>query len=201
METNRSFAVISRVILCLIIAISYLFSVFSTVLSAREYLIVFAIVIVLFILTKPIKAEGFQTIALLWLFAMAIMLFSYMRSTGLFGAMIDMMILAMAALMCFFPEEDERSYYLGFKLMVFFGGIHTVGVLLEQLLPNVYFSVLDILPQDLMLSLRRASGMSGFTPNTGFTAAFLCVGVIAIAALWQTKKNKKSTKYNTSWIP
>ena len=185
---------ISTLCLCAITVLLFSHHIFLYNDSYKTYIGLYMVLVVGAILSRRYVSLQTHSICWLWILPAIAILYSYLFvSSQSGGALSDLLILLTGIIFCIFTVYRASDYVNCLKLLVFMGSLHGVGVILHRFLPSVHRVLISVLP-DQMVQLILQSNTRGFTVNSGFSAAFVTVGILALLAL-RAKGHKAGFRY------
>lgn len=156
-------------------------------ISNTIYVVLLFITFFLAILSKGHIIIDRRSICWLWLGAAGAMIYSfYFVSSRDASAQVDVAILLIGMLFCMFTMYKGSDYLVSLKMIAFIGAVHSLGILTAYFMPSVHRALVSFLPTQ-MAQLTLASPSRGFTVNSGFSAAFISVGFLALVSLTRKK--------------
>lgn len=196
--TDRPVAVsLNMIALCTTMVLSYLLTIFSEYTSSGMYVVTLVFFVLLFVITTRWQRFSILSMSLLWGPAMLIMLISFLRSSHTITGAFDVVVLLISVMLCIFVSNRERTYESVIVTMACVSAVYAMGVFLQCFFPTVFSLLLKAFPATMAEKITEAKGVPGFTTNIGFSANYICTGMIAILAL-SIGTEKKSEKAFTA---
>lgn len=169
--------------LSLIICLSFTFQLFSITGNSRYYALIICSMTTLYILSRPNVKVKLNPISLLWIITMLVIVINYLFTQKAEGPLMDIIILSCGVLLILFCSLREKVYKKCIKIIICFGVLFAFGVYVQRFLPSLYDIFIRILPDSLANEIGKVTSENytrGFSTNPGFTAGYICAGIIAI---------------------
>lgn len=182
---------ISSIALSIITCLSFAPHLFFYSISASIYLVLIAVLTVVYIVSKPINVAN-RNIIVLMIVCAIYMFISFGRSQKLSGSLVDVSVLFMGMLIVIFHSGDVYGYRGVIKCIGFFSMFFAIGVILNSLTPSFFRTILSIFPSSYSTIVRQQMQrfVTGFSTNPGFSAGYIAGGIIVIAAACQNNKDE-----------
>ncbi len=191
---NKITVNLRSICLYLMVALSFLHHIFIYSNLYSVYIVLLFSLAIVAALSGKLLILQTKSTNLMWALPTAAMLFSYYFISSRNGsARGDILVLLAGIMFCMLTIHKMHDYSNCLKLLVFMGSLHGIGVILHRFLPSVHRVLISVLP-DQMVQLILQSNTRGFTVNSGFSAAFVTVGILALLAL-RAKGHKAGFRY------
>ncbi len=187
--STRSISIVD-ILFSLIISMSFLLHFFLYTTSGIFYLILFASLVILYIVIKPVLLNN-DTLIWPWIISAVAIWCSYYHSTQAKSTMIDVAVLTIGVLLIVFPSRNAKTYFTGIKVIRFFAFFFALGVWLQVLASPLYNLLIGVFPASYANQLRNLGDANvGFSLNVGFTAGYIVAGILATLSFPEKAKKK-----------
>lgn len=192
---NRFIISFSALLLAMVVAFSLLYQFVSATFLVLGYLTC----VLVRSLSKPYKL--YSQLKNGYLVACAVLVFlivAYFLSNKTRDIQIDIFVLFGGIFSLLFVDQNVRDFSPAVKIIKWLALFYAIGVFLQALFPGVYRTIVAALFHRITPGTSAAwgtlSGYRGFTSNTGFTAGYLCMGLIVILSEMSKKQSNHRKK-------
>lgn len=192
---------ISMTTVCIIlwVALAFLSNIILNSFSGRLFMILALLTAFLYIFSKKIVFKQLKVFDLHFFACCMIILIGYILLPQP-STLIDIIMFISGYVIVRCYSTDPVKYLTPMKLIIFFGLFFAVGVILNFFFPSLYNVCLDIFPAKFVSAVRATTfstggeRIRGFTTNSGLSAGFIVIAIIAGIARLEGEGRSKREK-------
>ncbi|WP_373261705.1 O-antigen ligase family protein [Hungatella hathewayi] len=179
--------------LCILTCLSFVFHFISAVFGVRIYIVLVVVAVFFSVISKGLKLYKPTGVSYFWFLSGLIIVLEYIRSSRQMNTLTDVLVLLAGIILVTFYPRNSSGYIKSIELMAAFAMFFSVGVFLQRFFPLLYKPILSLFPAVFSVSVSRISSnyVTGFSTNPGFTAGYICAGIIALLSLRERMTKSK----------
>lgn len=184
-KSRRRLITVSSVFLALYVGMAFVLHLFVYALPSQMYIVTVWVFALFYIISKPLRLRtDNKKFLYIWLIVLIVMASNYFFVYRTNTTLIDLFVLASGLLIITFFSEKPTDYNVALKYIMFFSAFFAIGSLLQFIVPSIYRLVIRMFPTGLAREINAdaviVKAYRGFTTNTGFTASYITVGLMAL---------------------